>query len=272
MLALEYRSPVVQAAHILHSVGVGEVVLRAGSVQAGRPVLPVYEYHVIPLAPPAAVHIVDTEITADVGATSLGFQDYVVVTVGQIRRLVDALVTHRDARFSPAPAGVLPTPARVDVHRLILWPLVLLVVNVEVEIAPLATFIAHLDARRIGKRHRQPAVEGTPVAVIRAGHVHRNRFTLPDDAVPAPEEIPHRHLNAGMLIALPVHAEDHAARPGRLVGPRRHPDVCDAAGAPQIGDGQRRAGLRVPPVLVLALGLVTAGAPVPMLARVNQVA
>ena len=177
LATLEDRRPAHRECCLLVLPRLAEVVLRTSAVQGRRPRLPIYEDHVVTLAPPRSLEVGDRDVAPDVMSLSLGFEDHVVgpalglkVRYVGLGRVDDHARIPRRRWVDPSPLGmevgrlggkVLPVEFVVDIKVLSVWHIVL---------------VGDLDARMPVEGHRQVTVEGRATAeLVRLFRTHRRR-------------------------------------------------------------------------------------------------
>ena len=97
--------------------------------------------------------------------------------------------------------------------------------------------VLHRDLAVLSEGHLPVAVER--VAGVDADRQGDERGEGVEVCVGAGEEVADRHFDGGRLLAVPVEAQDGEA----VVAGGRHPDLLDRAGAVDIGEDERLAGI-----------------------------
>ena len=229
-------------------------------MQRRRERLAIHEDHVVALAVPVEVvqsglaKVLDVQVAADVVPLAGGLEHQVVALAIEIGAAELELVVGHPLVGDPV-GRVLTTPLRVEapLPRVHLGDLV---VDVVVEEHVLGALAGDLEARAL-VRHREPAVEGLPV--LRA-HLQRQRDEVARLRVAHAEEVPHRHLDAWLPLAVPPGAQHDLSQMVDLAAGDGQPDVADHPGLVEIGQ-DRPAAARDGDAIVVAAGAVVARGP-----------
>ena len=203
-----------------------EEVLRAGAVDH-RHGLVVDENHFVAFAPPILMVLHDAQRHAEQMAAAARF------AIDVIELAVEVLAVALDGR-----AGRGLAVAGVEVQRVVGQRVEGHEVDVRVECADaVRAFVGDGEARALAVRHGEIAVQRF---ARRAGDP--GAFEVHVVAQVEPEEIAHGRFDAGLVLAVPIAAQDQFLKVVIAVGGDGEPDVRDDACAGLLENVEGRAG------------------------------
>ena len=206
-VALMHNRPEKRIGVSLHAPCVVKVILGSGTVQA-RILLPVDEEHIVSFAPPASLVVLHRQVAAHIMSSSLHIQHRIISLALEVGHVVDLRGVCLDIR-SPSVAGILPSPACVEIGRVLIQRLLVhFVINIEIQNKRQLVLVHNLDLRLFVEGHREITGHGAGCAVASGflrlqRNIKRQGAEIARIAVSDAEEISKGHQHTWRILIVP---------------------------------------------------------------------